>query len=111
MGILAKESPEARITNCGRGETRKTIRCKLETILDGKGDKMKGDQAIQLTRNESRLAEAMGIHMEDDDCCGTLVYTCWVWDGDSIFKVYQFVCKKCYGVIQVYEKTNQSRQI
>lgn len=38
MGILAKESPEARIRSCGRDGARETNRNKLETILVVKKD-------------------------------------------------------------------------
>lgn len=63
---------------------------------------MKGDQVVELTLEEQMLSKAISVHMGNDNCCGMLIYACWISNNmDLTNKIYQFVCKKCHEVIQV----------
>ncbi len=72
---------------------------------------MQGDQPIEMTINEWMLSEAMDEHFSTENCGGVLISTAIIVDqfyGESPVDKYQFVCKKCYRIIEIesHEKTD-----
>ena len=73
---------------------------------------MKGDQSLEMTTYNRTLSYALSKHFTEDNCCGVLDCAARIDDcypGTTVMyeTIYQFVCKKCYRIIQI-DETQQS---